>query len=60
MEELLCPYCKTGMETIVCGDAEVTSDCCVPCCATCPTCGRTYKVFEVYTFVGYEELEEET
>jgi len=60
MEVLFCPHCETELETIVCGDVEITSDCYVPCRAICSNCGRTYKVFEVYTFVGYEELEEET
>lgn len=59
MEELLCPHCETELEITANGEPEFSSDCYVPCRATCPDCGRTYKVFEVYAFVGYEELEEE-
>ena len=58
MEDLLCPYCETELEVVIAGEAEFPSDCYVPCRATCPDCGRTYKVLEVYAFVGYEELEE--
>lgn len=57
-EELCCPHCGAEMETVVCGYVEVTSDCYVPCKATCSMCDRKYKMFEVYTFVGYEEMEE--
>jgi hypothetical protein len=60
MEKLLCPHCETELEIIASGEPEFASDCYVPCWATCPDCGRTYKAFEVYSFVGYEELEEET
>ena len=59
MEELLCPHCETELEVTVTGEPEFSSDCYIPCRAICPDCGRTYKVFEVYTYVGYEELEEE-
>lgn len=60
MEELICPHCETTLEITVNGKPEFSSDCYIPCRATCPHCGRTYKAFEVYTFVGYEELEEDT
>lgn len=60
MEKLLCPHCETELKITASGEPEFSLDCYVPCWATCPNCGRAYKVFEVYSFVGYEELEEET
>ena len=60
MEKLLCPHCGTELVITASGEPELSSDYYVPCWATCPDCGRTYKAFEVYTFVGYDELEEET
>ena len=60
MEELFCLHCETELEITSYGEPDFPSDCYIPCRATCPHCGRAYKVFEVYAFVGYEELEEET
>lgn len=60
MGELICPHCEVDLEITASGEPEFPSDCYVPCRATCPDCGHTYKVFEVYTFTGYEDLEEET
>lgn len=59
MDVLLCPYCDdVELEITSSGEPEFSSDCYIPLYATCPDCGRKFKALEVFTFVGYEELEE--
>ena len=58
MDVLLCPHCGAELEIKWSGEPEFPSDCYVRNLAECPNCERCFQFYEVFTFVGYEDLEE--
>lgn len=57
-EELRCIYDEEKLVIYHSDKPDFPSDCYIPCKAVCPKCDRRYRLYQVYTFAGYEEMEE--
>lgn len=59
-EELRCPRDEEKLVIYYSGEGkpDFPLDCYIPCKAICPKCDRRYRLYQVFTFTGYEEMEE--